>query len=154
MDEAKVTEYGVVDGATRVQENDYKLIPGHTYVKDPTIHVADKSEPCYLFIKVVNDIIDIEEAGKTVNEQILGNGWTDISTSGNVTIYGKATPVDARGGAVDVATFGTISIKTDADLTGYADKTVTIQACAIQADGFADMSAAWNAGLGSTFPTP
>ena len=168
MDETLVNEYGkycklsgtdLVEVATkaeagRAQANSYKLIPGHTYTKDPTIHVADKSEPCYLFIKVVNDIIDIEAAGKTVNDQILAKGWTVISTSGNVTIYGKATAIDARGGAVDVATFETINIATNADLTGYAGKTVTIQACAIQADGFADMNAAWTTGFGSNFPTP
>ncbi|MBQ2690781.1 MAG: hypothetical protein IJF53_01345 [Clostridia bacterium] len=40
LDEAKVTEYGVKDGDTRVMANTYKLVPGHTYVKDPTVHVA------------------------------------------------------------------------------------------------------------------
>ena len=40
LDEAKVTTDGEpVEGAARVTENSYKLMPGHTYTKDPTIHV-------------------------------------------------------------------------------------------------------------------
>ncbi|MBQ3062404.1 MAG: hypothetical protein IJD03_01960, partial [Clostridia bacterium] len=50
LDEAKVTEYGVKDGDTRVMANTYKLVPGHTYVKDPTVHVAADSEESYLFV--------------------------------------------------------------------------------------------------------
>lgn len=47
LDEAKVDEYGVaVTPATRVTENTYKLIPGHTYTKDPTVHVGANSEAC------------------------------------------------------------------------------------------------------------
>lgn len=59
LDEAKVNEDGkpvdedgnVVDvaDAPRVYENEYKLIPGRTYVKDPTVHVAADSQPCVLF---------------------------------------------------------------------------------------------------------
>ena len=51
LDEAKVTADGEkVQGADRVKENKYHLIPGHFYVKDPTIHVANGSEECWLFV--------------------------------------------------------------------------------------------------------
>ena len=57
LDEAKVTEYGVaVPGENRVMANAYKLIPGHNYLKDPTVHVAKGSEECYVFVKVENGI--------------------------------------------------------------------------------------------------
>lgn len=36
----------------RVQENSYKLIPGVSYVKDPTITVLEGSEDCYVRMKV------------------------------------------------------------------------------------------------------
>lgn len=62
LDEALVNEYGeagkmvdetftkvaTVDEADRVLENTYKLLPGHKYVKDPTVTVKDKSELCYV----------------------------------------------------------------------------------------------------------
>lgn len=36
----------------RVQENSYKLIPGVSYVKDPTVTVLKGSEDCYVRMKV------------------------------------------------------------------------------------------------------
>lgn len=45
-----------VDDSTEDKDRDiansYKLIPGTKYVKDPTVTVKNKSEACYLFIKV------------------------------------------------------------------------------------------------------
>ena len=53
LDEAKVTPDGVpVANADRVQANEYKLIPGHTYTKDPTVTVLDGSEESYVRMKV------------------------------------------------------------------------------------------------------
>ena len=144
LDEAEVDEYGVeVANANRVIENTYKLLPGHTYVKDPTIHVAEGSEACYLFIKVTNDIAAIEKSGKTVAEQLATNGWTALDA--NKGIYYKAASIDARSAAIDVAVFSSITIDGKANVADYADKTITVQAYAIQADGFASATAAWTA---------
>lgn len=53
LDEAKVTEDGkIVEGADRVHENDYKLLPGLTYTKDPTVTVENGSEESYVRMKV------------------------------------------------------------------------------------------------------
>lgn len=53
LDEAKVTEDGkLVEGADRVKENSYKLIPGLTYTKDPMVTVLDGSEASYVRMKV------------------------------------------------------------------------------------------------------
>ena len=53
LDEAKVTEDGKpVEGAARVKENSYKLIPGVTYTKDPTVTVLDGSVESYVRMKV------------------------------------------------------------------------------------------------------
>ena len=41
LDETDVDVYGKKDGETRVLKNDYKLIPGHNYTKDPTIQGYD-----------------------------------------------------------------------------------------------------------------
>lgn len=53
----------------RDQANEYKLMPGKEYVKDPIVHVDADSEDCYLFVKVANGIADIEDT-KTVAEQM------------------------------------------------------------------------------------
>lgn len=53
LDEAKVNTDGTpVEGADRVHENSYKLLPGHTYTKDPTVTVEKGSESAYVRMKV------------------------------------------------------------------------------------------------------
>ena len=53
LDEAKVNADGIpVEGAGRVMENSYKLMPGTTYTKDPTVTVKAGSEDSYVRMKV------------------------------------------------------------------------------------------------------
>lgn len=53
LDEAKVDTDGTpIAGEKRVTENEYKLMPGHTYTKDPTVTVLEGSEDCYVRLKV------------------------------------------------------------------------------------------------------
>ena len=53
LDEAKVKTDGTpVEGAARVKANEYHLLPGHTYTKDPTVTVKDGSESAYVRLKV------------------------------------------------------------------------------------------------------
>ena len=53
LDEAKVNADGIpVEGAARVTENSYKLMPGTTYTKDPTVTVKAGSEESYVRMKV------------------------------------------------------------------------------------------------------
>lgn len=53
LDEAKVTADGIPEeGAARVTENSYKLMPGNTYTKDPTVTVKAGSEESYVRMKV------------------------------------------------------------------------------------------------------
>ena len=58
LDEAQVTEDGTPVPGTdtnpkpRVKENSYKLMPGHTYTKDPTVTVKTPSEASYVRLKV------------------------------------------------------------------------------------------------------
>lgn len=58
LDEAKVDDMGNLvknqDGtlADRVTQNAYKLLPGHTYVKDPTVTVLKPSVESYVRMKV------------------------------------------------------------------------------------------------------
>lgn len=144
LDEADVNEYGVaIENAERVIENEYKLINGHNYVKDPVIHVDSGSEQCYVFVKVVNGIEAIEAAGNTIESQMLAKGWLKLDGVENV--WYKADAVDARNGAKDVPVFDSFTVDTGADISIYADAAITITAYAIQADGFTSATAAWAA---------
>lgn len=61
LDEAKVDTDGTpVTPAERVKANEYKLLPGHTYTKDPTVTVKAVSESSYVRMKVTfNNAADI-----------------------------------------------------------------------------------------------
>ena len=49
LDEAEVDMNGVAaTPAKRVKKNEYKLMPGHTYTKDPMVTVLAGSEPSYI----------------------------------------------------------------------------------------------------------
>lgn len=53
VDETDVDEDGKpIEGADRVEENDYHLIPGQSYVKDPTMTVIKGSEESYVRMMV------------------------------------------------------------------------------------------------------
>ena len=144
LDETDVDLYGVKDGESRVTTNDYKLIPGHTYVKDPTVHVQPGSEKCYVFVKVVDNIAAIEDTTK-IADQITAKGWTALSGVDNV-YYKVQNEVAADATAVDLVVFENFKVKGDADVSSYAGKTVVVTAYAIQFDGFDNAAAAWAGG--------
>jgi len=59
LNETDVDENGVViPSASPVKENSYKLLPGHTYTKDPTVTVLADSEDCYVKMTMSIDKID------------------------------------------------------------------------------------------------
>ena len=60
LDEAAVNPDGsyVTDHDLRVQENEYHLLPGHTYYKDPTVTVDAGSEDAYVRMIVTVENID------------------------------------------------------------------------------------------------
>lgn len=145
LDEADVKSDGTYesDVNARVDANTYKLIPGHTYIKDPTIHVADDSEECWLFVKVENGLEDIIDA-KTIEDQMNDNGWSSVAGETNIYAYEKIAT--AKTG--DYKVFDNFKLKDDADVSSYAtadneDSVINVTAYAIQADGFATAAAAW-----------
>lgn len=141
LDEAKAGEYGdVADATVRVKGNEYKLIPGHKYAKDPTVHLEAGSEESYIFVKVENGLAAIEAAGETtIAAQITGNGWTALD--GAAGVYYKQ--VEANVNAEDYLVFGSFILADDADVANHTDAKITVTAYAIQADGFADAAEAW-----------
>lgn len=60
LDEAQVNKDGtyVKGHDTRVKANEYHLLPGHTYYKDPTVTMDAKSEAAYVRMVVTVENID------------------------------------------------------------------------------------------------
>lgn len=139
LDEAKVTDAGnPVEGADRVKANIYKLIPGHEYTKNPTVHVTANSEDSWVFIKVEDGLAAIED-DTTVADQITGNGWTALD--GVAGVYYKE--YSSSTAATDLVVFETFKVKGDADVAQYANAKIDVTAYAIQKDGFTTPAAAW-----------
>ena len=130
--------------APRVQTNKYHLLPGQTYTKDPIVHVAENSEKCYLFVKVVNQIASVEKAGATeIAAQIEANGWSVYAEG----IYMRT--VDKSASQTDIKLFDTVVISeaaTNEQLEALDGKNIVITAYAVQTAGFDDdVDAAWAA---------
>ncbi len=160
MDEAKADKYGVALTGTeagRGNANEYILMPGHTYIKDPTVHVDKVSEDSYIFVKVENGISALEAAAveggyKTIADQITANGWEALAGVENVYYmeYTKDTTKNS-----DLKVFESFKIADEANkISGWgnalAETKVTVTAYAVQKDGFDSASAAWSATFGKT----
>lgn len=149
LDEAKVDEYGApIDGADRVDANTYKLIPGHEYTKDPTIHFEAGSEKSYVFVEVQNGIENYEsktEGYVSITQQIVNNGWTALGDS-YPGVYYKEVEANTTDAAQDLKVFSKFKIADNFELpegTDINDVKVTITAYAIQYDGMTDVNTAW-----------
>ena len=173
LDEAKVDTNGSpVEGAARVKVNDYKLLPGHTYTKDPTIHVDAASEDCFIRAKVTLTnakewiAIATKYADNKVENIIKGTDdniwWVSQpavdETANTVTytlVYKNESHTDELGKSIwtstdskDLVLFNEIAIPgglTNDELAAVGSSKITVVAEAIQADGFANADAAWKA---------
>ena len=164
LDEAKAnTDGSLVAGAARVQENSYKLMPGHTYNKDPMVTVLAGSEPSYIKITVTfskANELDAIFAPTGANLTSIFNGYdaanwiykgnTKDATADTRTYefwYKETVGAPTADVALD-ALFDSITVPEDItseQLPTIAGMTITVDAYAIQADGFADANAAWDA---------
>ena len=183
MDEARVNADGkpvdqngtvVTDltKAKRVAENSYKLMPGHSYTKDPTIHVDAASEDCFIRAKVTLTnakewiAIATKYADNKVENIIKGtddNIWwvsqpavdNEKNTVTYTFVYKNESHTDELGKRIwtstdskDLVLFNEIAIPgglTNDELAAVGRSKITVVAEAIQADGFETEAAAWAA---------
>ena len=173
LDEAKVTTDGKpVEGAARVAENSYKLMPGHTYTKDPTIHVDAASEDCFIrakvtltnakeWIAIATKYADskVENIIKGTNDDIWWVSQPVVDEKANTVtytfIYKNESNTDELGKRIwtsadskDLVLFNEIAIPgglTSDELKGIGKSKITVVAEAIQSDGFETEAAAWAA---------
>lgn len=135
------------DSTDRGLKNTYKLLPGHNYMKDPTVHVTRGSEQCWLFVKIVDEIVAIQDE-TTVAAQMAAKEWVELDAIAYPGVYYYKHIVDARTAAQDVVVFEEFTIVDNIEneaLAAYANKTITVQAYAVQADGFDSAAAAYAA---------
>lgn len=167
LDETKTDKYGVAETngegeTTKISEdgkgNEYKLMPGHSYLKDPTVHVT--GEDCYVFVEVADGIAGIE-ADTTIAAQMTANGWVAVTGYENLFVYAK----DAGEAGKTVAhkndnllVFSDFTVEDNIENGGfanYANAEITIKAYAVQTVDFESKTPAeiWGATFGKPATT-
>lgn len=172
LDEAKVNGDGkpihkdgqvVTDlaDAERVKANEYKLLPGHTYTKDPTVTVKKGSESSYvrMLVTVTFDKPLTDEKLATKLDNIFTGydvaNWNrnakNTETENEKTIityeyrYNEKVSAATEDNKLP-ALFTGIQVPgdwTNDDLAALGGIQINIVAQAIQADGFANADEAW-----------
>jgi len=164
LDEAKANADGtLVEGAERVKANSYKLLPGHTYNKDPMVTVLNGSEPSYIKMTVTfskaneldaifaptgADMTSIFDGYDATCWIAKGNTKDTATNTRTYEFWYKETVAAPNGDVALDALFDKIIVPgfiTNEQLATIEGMTITVNACAIQADGFANAEAAWAA---------
>ena len=164
LDEAKANPDGsLAAGDERVDANSYKLLPGHNYNKDPMVTVLKGSESSYVKMTVTFSKaaeLDAIFAPNGANMTSSFNGYDSTNwelkkvtkdTGANTRTYEfwyKETVAAPDADVALDALFDSITVPgniTNAQLATIKDMTITVNAYAIQADGFGTADAAWEA---------
>lgn len=162
LDEADVDENGklILDDegnpAPRVKGNEYHLIPGRTYIKDPTITVKKDSEASYIRMMVtINCLRELDAvfAPEGADLTAIFGGYDPAiwsyagevrNETDNTITYEFRYKETVVGGTEDVAldalfdTFTLPGTITGDELENIQNMSITVTGHAIQAAGFAD----------------
>lgn len=164
LDEAAAKADGsLIAGADRVKANTYKLLPGHTYNKDPMVTVLAGSESSYIkmtvtFTKAAELDAIFAPTGADMTSIFNGYDGSNWIAKGNTKDADANTrtyefwykeAVATPDGDVELdALFDSITVPgsiTNDQLATIENMTITVNAYAIQADGFTTPEAAWTA---------
>ena len=121
---------------------DYKMVPGNTIAKDPTVTVEAASEASWLFVKIT------ESANfDDFMTYAIADGWTALS--GVDGVYYRQVPATTADTTFAVLKDDTVSVKdtvTKEQLSVLEADTyppLTFQAYAVQSDNVATAADAW-----------
>ena len=164
LDEAKAnTDGSLVPNADRVKANSYKLIPGHTYNKDPMVTVLSGSESSYIkmtvtFTKAAEldaifaptgaDLTSIFNGYDSTNWIYKGNTEDTTANTRTYEFWYKETVAAPTADVELDALFDSITVPGTLpgdQLKTLENMTITVNAYALQADSFENAEAAWAA---------
>lgn len=133
---------GGVDITLTETTTEYKLTPGATVAKDPTVTVLANSEKSWLFVKV-----EKEQGFDAYCTYELQDGWTALE--GHSGIYYQLVEKSSENQVFPVLKNNCVLVKdtlTEEQLDAItANPTLTVTAYAIQDDGLGTATAAWQA---------
>ena len=133
---------GGVDITLTETTTEYKMTPGVTVAKDPTVTVLGNSENCWLFVKV-----EKENDFDTFCTYEIQDGWTALE--GQAGVFYLMVEKSSANQSFPVLKNNSVLIKdtlTEEQLNGVTvNPTLTVTAYAAQIDGLATPAAAWQA---------
>ena len=164
LDEAKANADGtLVPNADRVKANSYKLLPGHKYNKDPMVTVLKGSESSYVKMTVTfsnaaeldaifapdggADMTSIFNGYDSANWIYMGNTEDTVANTRTYEFWYKETVAAPTADVALDPLFDSITVPGTIDndqLATIKGMTITVNAYAIQADGFNDAADAWS----------
>ncbi len=116
-------------------ETEYKVVPGGTSPKNPTLTVKAKSENCYVYVTVENNMKIGDATVATVDVQ---NTWTQVATNANKTLYRYNSIVNYAENDQDLAVFTQVTYSgaeiTKANISQLSGETIVINGYAHQSD--------------------
>ena len=120
---------------------DYKMVPGNTIAKDPTVTVKANSEACWLFVKVTEST-DL----KDFITYAIAEDWTALP--GVDGVYYREVPASTADQTFSVLADDAVTVKSNVTKTMLETAktnapTLTFKAYAIQKDHFATADTAW-----------
>ena len=112
---------------------DYKMVPGNTIAKDPTVTVKAESEACWLFVKVTESA-NLDDLHHLCHRRAAGRSW-------KTGVYYREVPASAADQTFSVLAGDAVTVKSDVTRamletakTDFANPTLTFKAYAIQKD--------------------
>ncbi len=113
----------------------FKIVPGATNAKDPTITVLNGSEKCYVYALVENNVTVDGFAVATPN--IASADWSIVATNGTKTLYRYKEIVDASAADVPLALFTQVAYSSgikSGDFPATSNPQIIVNAFAHQSD--------------------
>lgn len=129
-------------------KSDFKMVPGNTIEKDPTVTVKGGSEACWLFVKVDESVnlgtyitYTVDSGWTKLDKDENGNSITDL-------VYYRDVAASADDQSFSVLTGDQVTVKDSVTKTlmeqaKTSAPTLTFTAYAVQKDNVATAAAAW-----------
>ena len=144
-------EHDAADNNKEVKALSFKMIPGTTAAKDPTVEVQKGSEDCYVFVKITEENNTLSNSRGKFVDYTVANTWTALDGVPGVYYYNTtvtATDADVK---LQVLVKNEVSFNENIEQSDMdaitADTTkapkLNFVAYAVQAEGSKEAAEAW-----------
>lgn len=141
------------EGENEVTTKSYTIVPGETVTKDPTVTVTTGSEPCWLFVKITEDLGALSQSNIDFFDYLTAEGWMPVPNQTNVyyRTVGAKEGDSAIGASIPVLKDNKVTLSKDITLDmsnalkveGAKAPTLTFKAAAVQYANIADAATAY-----------